>query len=306
MKDLHFKFWTPGHASVDDSRTFGCAAHGYANDGVWREPGAFGSGIWRQALPGESLAGTYDEVWSQLDRVAWRPAAALILFSHARGIEAFLEKWNVRFAGMPAAGGGAALGAGQTAGELLPAAADVTVLLIRGGRWQAETLNVHDRTGQAFEFRASGPRTLTHLRDGDAWAPAATVFRSLQTGSGRAAADCESLTLCDAGGRNLHCRFDGEVLHTGAELPADGRLELRKVSRADAVQRLAEFCTVPDALVFGCAGLRSLLDAPLPVAPGTLVGFMFGELVTLDGHSQFGNLMAVRLAPLSRKGASLQ
>jgi hypothetical protein len=96
------------------------------------------------------------------------------------------------------------------------------------------------------------------------------------------------------------------VLHTGAELPADGRLELRKVSRADAVQRLAEFCTVPDALVFGCAGLRSLLDAPLPVAPGTLVGFMFGELVTLDGHSQFGNLMAVRLAPLSRKGASLQ
>jgi hypothetical protein len=306
MKDLHFKFWTPGHASADDSRTFGCAAHGYANDGVWREPGAFGSGIWRQALPGESLAGTYDEVWSQLDRVAWRPAAALILFSHARGIEAFLEKWNVRFAGMPAAGGGAALGAGQTAGELLPAAADVAVLLIRGGRWQAETLNVHDRTGQAFEFRASGPRTLTHLRDGDAWAPAATVFRSLQAAHGRAGTDCESLTICDAGGRNLHCRFDGEVLHTGAELPADGRLELRKVSRADAAQRLAEFCAVPDALVFGCAGLRSLLDAPLPVAAGSLVGFMFGELVTLDGHPQFGNLMAVRLAPLSRKGASLQ
>ncbi len=57
MKDLHFKFWTPGHASADDSRTFGCAAHGYANDGVWREPGGSGSGIWRQALPGESLAG---------------------------------------------------------------------------------------------------------------------------------------------------------------------------------------------------------------------------------------------------------
>jgi hypothetical protein len=32
-----------------------------------------------------------------------------------------------------------------------------------------------------------------------------------------------------------------------------------------------------------------------PVAPGTLVGFMFGELVTEAGRPQFGNLMAARL-----------
>lgn len=290
-----FAFWTPGHVPSDDGRTVGCAAHGYASDGVWREPGGPGAGIWRQAVPGESLAGTYDEVWSQLDRVAWRPAAALILFSHAKGIETFLEKWNVRFAGVPVAGGGAALGAGQSVGELLPAAADVTVLLIQGGRWRAETINVHDRTGQAFEFRSSGPRTITHLRDRDAWTPAATGFRVLQAAHGRAATDCESLTLCDAGGRNVHCRFDGEVLHTGADLPADGRLECRAVSRADVARRLTEFCAVPNALVFGCAGLRSLLDVPLQVAAGSLVGFMFGELVTLDGRPQFGNLMAVRL-----------
>ncbi|MEI7437145.1 MAG: hypothetical protein WCL16_10120 [bacterium] len=299
MNDFCFTFWTPGHASADDSRTFGCAAHGYANDGVWREPGAFGSGIWRQALPGESLAGTYDEVWSQLDRVAWRPAAALILFSHARGIEAFLEKWNVRFAGMPAAGGGAALGAGQTAGDLLPAAADVAVLLIRGGRWRVETLNVHDRTGQAFEFRASGLRTITQLRDGGDWQPAASALRALQAAHGRTETDCESLTFSDAGGRNIHCRFDGEELHTGADLPAEGRLECRLVSRADVAKRLAEFCAVSDALVFGCAGLRSLLDAPLLVAAGNLVGFMFGELVTIGGRPQFGNLMASRLALLA-------
>lgn len=306
MTDIHFKFWTPRHAPADDGRLFGCAAHGYASAGVWRAPEEPGSDIWPHALNAEPVVGAYGEVWAELEQLAWRPAAAILLFSHAQGIEAFLELWNARFSGVPVAGGGAALGTGQTRGELLPAAADVAVLLIRGGQWRVETLNVHDHTGQAFEFRASGPRTLTHLRDRDAWAPAATVFRSLQTGSGRAAADCESLTLCDAGGRNLHCRFDGEVLHTGAELPADGRLELRKVSRADAAQRLAEFCAVPNALVFGCAGLRSLLDAPLPVAAGSLVGFMFGELVTLDGHSQFGSLMAVRLAPLSRKGASLQ
>lgn len=306
MTDIHFSFWTPGHAPSDDGRTFGCAAHGYAGDNVWRDPDGPRAGTWPHPLPGEPVAGTYEDVWAQLDRVAWRPAAALILFSHARGIEPFLDRWNVRFAGVPVAGGGAALGAGQTAGELLPAAADVAVLLIRGGRWRVETLNVHDRTVQAFEFRASGLRTITQLRDGGDWQPAASALRALQAAHGRSETDCESLTFSDAGGRNIHCRFDGEELHTGADLPADGRLACRLVSRAEVAKRLAEFCAVSDALVFGCAGLRSLLDAPLPVAAGSLVGFMFGELVTLDGHSQFGNLNVVRLAPLSRKGTSLQ
>ena len=298
----HFTFWTPGHAPADDGRAFGCAAHGYAGDGVWQEPGRSGSGIWRQALPGESLAGAYAEVWSQLDRVAWRPAAALILFSHARGIEAFLQRWHEQFVDVPVAGGGAALGVGETSGELAPVAADVAVLLIRGGQWRAETLNVHDRTGHVFEFRADGPRTITHLRASGEWSPAADVCRALQAAHGRAATDCESLTFGDAGGRNIHCRFDGGRLRTGADLPAGGRLELRTVSRADAARRLAGFCAVPDALVFCCAGLRGLLEAPLPVGPGTLAGFMFGELVTLASRPQFGNLMASRLVFLTKTG----
>jgi len=53
-----------------------------------------------------------------------------------------------------------------------------------------------------------------------------------------------------------------------------------------------------DGQTFGCAGLRELLDVPLPVAAGTLVGFMFSELVTLVDRPQFGNLMAARLVPL--------
>jgi len=296
MSNAHFSFWTPGHVPADEGRSFGCAAHGYASAGDWREPQAPGAGLWPAALNAEPVSGTYAAAWERLDRVAWRPAAALLLFSHAQGIETFLERWNVRFPGVPVAGGGAALGAGQTAGELLPAAPDVAVLLIRGGRWRAETLNVHDRTGRIFEFRAAGPRAIAQLRENGEWLPAATVFRALQAAYGRAETDCESLTLCDTAGRNVHCRFDGEFLRTGADLPADGRMECRLVSRADVARRLAEFCAVSGALVFGCAGLRSLLDAPLPVAPGTLAGFMFGELVTVDGRPQFGNLMAARLA----------
>ena len=156
--------------------------------------------------------------------------------------------------------------------------------------------NVHDLAGVAVEFRADGPRTITHLRAADgAWQPAAALFRARQTACDRAVSDCESITLSDLRGRNIHASFAGERLHTGADLPEGGWLELRTVSRTDAAKRLAAFCAVPDALVFGCAGLRGLLHAPLPVAPGTLVGFMFGELVTLAGRPQFGNLMAVKL-----------
>lgn len=62
-------------------------------------------------------------------------------------------------------------------------------------------------------------------------------------------------------------------------------------------EKFRQFCGEPNAAVFGCAGLRSLLDAPLEPGPGSVAGFMFGELVTLAGQPQFGNLMAVRLLP---------
>ena len=78
MKDIHFKFWTPGHAPADDGRTFGAAAHGYAGTGVWHEPDEPAAGIWQQALPGELVGGSYAEVWAQLDRRTGRPDAALI------------------------------------------------------------------------------------------------------------------------------------------------------------------------------------------------------------------------------------
>lgn len=299
---LAFVFHAPQHAPAHAEGTFGCASHGFAAKDVWREPNEAACAVWPPLLHGKLLAGTYAEVLRAFADLSFNSAAAIVLFAHGAGVEEFLQDFQKQFPGLPVAGGGAALGAGQNAGELLPAA-DVAVLLIRDGQWRTDTLNVHDPTGRSFEFRAAGPRTITHLREdkGGDWLPAAAAFRALQADYGRAASDCESLTLCDAGGRNVHCRFDGDVLHTGADLPADGRLECRVVSRADAAARLAAFAAVPNSLVFGCAGLRGLLDAPLPVAPGTLVGFMFGELVTLAGLPQFGNLMAARLVSASEK-----
>ena len=59
--------------------------------------------------------------------------------------------------------------------------------------------------------------------------------------------------------------------------------------------RLREWFAAENALVFCCAGLRRLVREPLSTGKGTLAGFMFGELVTIDNTPAFGNLMTVRL-----------
>lgn len=293
-----FSFWTPGNCPEADGATFGCASHGLAAPGIWRDP-LFSSSVSAPArFPGEVVAGRYADVLARLGQITLVPHAAIILFSRGTGVEQFLEQWQKLFPQLPVAGGAAARGAGQERGELLPAAEDVAVLLLADGSWRAETLNIHD-DGPSWTFQAAGPRTITRLRQSsdDAWQPAAAVFRTCQAESGRGNADCESITFSDLNGRNLHCSFAGESLQTGADLPADGQLRLCTVPRTLVPEKFRQFCGEPNAVVFGCAGLRSLLDAPIEPGPGSVAGFMFGELVTLAGQPQFGNLMAVRLLP---------
>lgn len=292
-----FSFWTPGNRPKFDGTTFGCASYGLASPEVWSSPRESGCASARTPFSGEVVAGRYAEVLERLPRITFVPQAAIILFSRGTGVEPFLERWQKLFPQVPVAGGAAARGSGQERGELLPPAEDVAVLLLADGPWQTETLNVHTAAGPVWEFQSAGPRTIARLcQPGGHWEPAATVFRVVQAESGRGNEDCESITFSDLNCRNLHCAFSGEALQTGADLPADGRLRLRTVARADAAEKLGCFCAAPSALVFGCAGLRGLLDAPLvPGGVGGLTGFLFGELVTLAGRPQFGNLMAARL-----------
>ncbi|MEI6971858.1 MAG: hypothetical protein WCL44_10115 [bacterium] len=292
-----FKFWTGGQAPADDGNMFGCASHGLVNAGAWVAPGQPSEARFELRVSSEAIAGSYSEVLSRVGRLEYRPAAAIILFAGATGMEGFLSRWYELMPGVPVAGGGAARVGGQIQGEIRPAASDVAVLLIRDGTWQVESLNVHNATGRLVEVKADGPRLITHIREAGAgeWEAAARFFRGRQVAEGRNGDDYESITFSDIGGRNVHLSVDGEVLRSGADLPADMRMEVRTVSRADVAARLTRFCNCRESLVFGCAGLRGLLDAPLAVGHGTLVGFMFGELVTTGSHPQFANLMAVRM-----------
>ena len=48
-----------------------------------------------------------------------------------------------------------------------------------------------------------------------------------------------------------------------------------------------------NAIVFGCAGLSGLLTKPL--TSSSLGLFLFGEVCTVDGVAEFGNLMLSKL-----------
>jgi hypothetical protein len=297
MNDWRFALWNPGSAPADDRPIFGGASHGFSTSGVWSEPQHAGVVFSPHHFSGDVVAGCFTDVLGQLRQLPAAPRAAIILFAGGTGAEDFLRQWSRLFPAVPVAGGAVARHPAQTLGELLPPAEDVAVLLLAGGPWRAETLNVHEVIGSAWQFQADGPRIITHLRRkaGQAWQTAAGVFRALQAGSGRESTDCESITWSDLTGRNLHCAFAGEYLHSGANLPADGRLLLRTVSPAAAAAKLGAFCAKPNTIVFGCAGLRSLLAAPIATGAATVAGFLFGEVVTVDGQPHFGNLMASRL-----------
>lgn len=277
----------------DDGRTFGCASHGLAAPDSWIDPATAAQAAWPAPVTGTVLAGTCAGVLEQLAAPRPRPRAAVLFFAQAAGVEAFLEACRRLLPGVPLAGGGAALAPGRTRGEILPAAEDVALLLLDAGDWRVDTLNCHEPLGAELAVEHGGPRTLRRV----AGEPALAFLRREQATHGFAQDDFASLAFQDAEGRNLHSSPDGNGLRLGADLPADGRLRLGTSSRARVTRQLAAFCQEPQSLIFGCAGLRGLLNAPVIPGPGALAGFLFGEVVTPARHPRFGNLMAAKLAP---------
>lgn len=68
---------------------------------------------------------------------------------------------------------------------------------------------------------------------------------------------------------------------------------LRYVSHDKVYERMRSFYDDSNAIVFGCAGLSGLLDRPLDT--NSLGLFLFGEVCTVDGTAEFGNLMLSKL-----------
>lgn len=261
---------------------FGCATLGPAgtNEKV----------VSAMPLEGIALTGTYEEILKGAASVTQPVFAAVVLFGNVGGENVFLEQLQA-IVNCPMVGGGAAFS--HTPG-LVTGGGQAAVFLITDSRYTYETVTqcIHDELLETCRLELTDPRTVLRINGEDA----AAYLARKKGERGLAATDFEHLTLTTENGVNAHLSFDGINIKSGRDLAET--MILRAVSHENVYDRMRAFYDDPDAVIFGCAGLSGLLDKPLDTASVGL--FLFGEVCTVDGKAEFGNLMLSKLRILPK------
>jgi hypothetical protein len=297
MSTWKIAFWNTGNSPMDDGKTFGCASHGYSDETTWGCPSNNYQEYWDHELEGQVLSGTYLEVLSVLEKLDYQPKLGLAVFAKPIGMESFLQSCQSILGGIPIVGGGAARKAGEDRGEILPAAEEVSLLLVNQGDFVVEPMNVHDQGNLQLEARGGHERQISEVRvlpDGE-WQNAISFFHKQQAMLDIPLDNFECVTFSDRLERNIHCSIQEGCLESGADLPKDRKLVLRTTSMTEGTNRIASFISSENSLIFGCAGLRSIVQNPLRTGKNSIAGFLFGEVVTLEKTALFGNLMMSKI-----------
>lgn len=261
---------------------FGCATLGPA--------GTAAKTVSAMPLEGIALTGTYGEILKGAAAVNVPVFAAVVLFGNAGGENEFLKQLQT-VVNCPMVGGGAAFS--DTPG-LVTGGGQAAVLLITDDRYTYETATqcIHDEILETCRLELADPRTLLRINGEDA----AAYLARKKGERGLSATDFEHLTLTTENGVNAHLSLEGTTVKSGRDLTET--MVLRAVSHEAVYERMRAFYDDPHAVIFGCAGLSGLLDRPLDT---TSVGlFLFGEVCTVDGKAEFGNLMLSKLRILRK------
>ena len=261
---------------------FGCATLGPA--------GTDAKTVSAMPLEGVALTGNYEDILKKAAAVKLPVFAAVVLFGNAGGENEFLKQLQ-SIVNCPMVGGGAAF---SDRPGLVTGGGQAAVFLITDSRYTYETVTqcIHDEVLETCTLELADRRTLRRINGEDA-----AVYLARKKGErGLAATDFEHLTLTTPNGVNAHLSLDGTTVKSGRDLAET--MVLRAVSHEKVYERMRAFYDDPQAVIFGCAGLSGLLDKPLDTASVGL--FLFGEVCTVEGKAEFGNLMLSKLRILPR------
>lgn len=239
-------------------------------------------------LEGVVLTGSYEQMLSDAKRIDKSVKAAIVVFGNAGGENTFLADLQ-RIISCPMVGGGAAIdGATEKAG-LIPGDGPGAVFLITDERYTftAVTQCIHDEILGRVTLTTADPRTILTINGEDA----ATFLAKKKAEFGISEGDFEHLTISDLDNVNAHLSCVDGVIKSGRDVHET--MILRRVSHEKVYDAMHAFYNDPDAIVFGCAGLSGLLDKPLNTT--SLGLFLFGEVCTVNGKAEFGNLMLSKL-----------
>ena len=264
---------------------FGCASLGLAgkcsNDISMQA-------VWPDELDGIVLTGTYDEVLQHAEAVQVPVYAAIVLFGNAGGENTFLCRFKELFS-CPTVGGGAAIDATTGRSALITGGGEVAVFLITDNRYTytAYTQCIHEHVLERCTLTLQDSRTIQAING----VSAADFLTSKKRELGLLDTDFEHLTLSDERNVNAHLSCVDGVIKSGRDLQET--MLLRYVDHSHVYDTMRAFYDDSDAIIFGCAGLSGLLDKPLDT--DSLGLFLFGEVCTVDGIPEFGNLMLSKL-----------
>lgn len=242
-------------------------------------------------IEGIKIAGSYDDVAEKIALAVKtvKVLAAVVLFGNAGNESDFLRSVN-EILDCPIVGGGAAINlCNNQAGLLSEAGSMVSVLLITDEQYSFEFSykNIHQKVLSRHRLSFSDKRTLEKIGGVDA----SQWLITKKTELGVDPKDFERLTFTNDDGINVHLSLNGVVIKSGADLHE--YMDLRLISEKDPTDTIREFYMDDNAIIFGCAGLKGLLNEPIITNAVGL--FMFGEVYWADNQAIFGNLMLSKI-----------
>ncbi len=276
---MKMEFYTPAHGV---SGEFGAASFGFAGA---EDETASNKVVCPIELNGTLFSGTYDECLENIPEGTWQ--AGIVLMGNAGGENEFVRTLAEKVKA-PLAGGSAAINPVTGESALITGRGQATVFLIDDERYKIEVVskNIHQNVLGEHKISHSG-RWIDEI---DGCEPKRWLMdQKKKLGLGKE--DFEHLTFSDEHGINVHLsEVDGKIF-SGRDLCET--MYLRYVPHEEVQREIQEFYDDKDAVIFGCAGLKGILDSGLQ-CDGTGL-FMFGEVCTVDGYSDFGNLMLSKL-----------
>lgn len=257
--------------------SFGCATQRFA--GAWTDPATY-----QYDLQGHVLTGAYADILKEAEKLE-KADAAIVLFGNAGGENAFLRELQ-NILNCPMVGGGAAFT--DTPG-LVTGNGEAAVFVIDDDRFTYETVTqcVHEELVEECALVLEDARTICTINGQDA----ASYLSEKKAAYGIPVTDFEHMTLTDDLGVNAHLSLADGKIKSGRDLHET--MYLRRVPHEKVTEMAKAFYDDKDAIVFGCAGLGGILDE-IPNTP-SLGLFLFGEVCTVDGKAEFGNLMLSKL-----------
>ena len=301
-KNYKVRFFTPAFREETSGEAFGACSLGIAFEEDYIEPVTPVCAEFFTDLEGYLLCGRLETVRNELAAVgeeASQIKAGIILFGNCGGENGFVNYVQKMFPGLILAGGSAAFGDDGITGRLLPQKNQVSILLITDDRYdvRVDSVNIHHRILAKVWAIESTPRKIESvmLEDGTK-IHCYDFIQKLFRESGYQFEDCGRMSVSTAAGHNIHLIMKDRDCFVGADLPDNGEIYFRATGLEEGVKQIREFYESSNSIIFGCAGLKTLLEGSSLIAGSGSIGlFMFGEIAEMENNTSYANLMLTRI-----------